>query len=130
MPVKVAEEAPPTVCCTLTLFAWSEPSAYSDEPTIVTRGLIEDGRRHLIMGGPIETGCPAHVVQGVLDPDVPWRHAVDLVGRLAGEDVVLTLIKDGDHRLSRPADIARILAAVEGLAEAAEAPLSPIAGLP
>lgn len=106
------------------------PSQYSPEPTIITRALIEDGRRHCLMGGPIETGCPVHVVQGVADPDVPWRHAVDLVTCLSGEDTVLTLIKDGDHRLSRPEDIRRILAAVDGLCGPAEAVPSPVAGLP
>jgi dipeptidyl aminopeptidase/acylaminoacyl peptidase len=53
-----------------------------------------------------------HILQGVQDPDVPWRHAVDLVSRLAREDVVLTLIKDGDHRLSRPEDLERLMNAV------------------
>lgn len=94
---------------------YEEPSAYADEPYLITRALIEDGRNHLILGGPIETGCPVHILQGVKDPDVPWRHAVDLVTCLSGDDVVLTLIKDGDHRLSRPEDIRRLLATVEGL---------------
>lgn len=92
------------------------PSAYSPEPTIITRVLIEDGRKHLIMDGPIETGCPVQILQGVQDPDVPWSHAVDLVTALARDDVVLTLIKDGDHRLSRPEDVRRLLEAVEGIA--------------
>ena len=92
--------------------AYEEPSQYSDEPYLITRGLIEDGRRNLIMGGRIETGCPVHILQGVLDPDVPWTHATELTSRLATDDVVLTLIKDGDHRLSRPEDIARLTAAV------------------
>ena len=75
--------------------------------------LIEDGRKHLLLGGLIETGCPVHILQGVQDPDVPWRHAVELVARFARDDVVLTLIKDGDHRLSRPEDIERLIAAVK-----------------
>ncbi len=58
--------------------------------------------------GMIEPGCPVHILQGVQDPDVPWRHAVELVSRFARDDVVLTLIKDGDHRLSRPEDIERL----------------------
>ena len=92
--------------------AWKRPSQYSEEPYLITKGLIEDGRRHLLLGGLIETGCPVRILQGVQDPDVPWDHAVELVSRLAQDDVVLTLVKDGDHRLSRPEDIERLLAAV------------------
>jgi len=92
--------------------AWERPSQYGDEPYPITRGLIEEGRQHLLLGGMIETGCPVRILQGVQDPDVPWQHAVDLTARLAQDDVVLTLVKDGDHRLSRPEDIERLLAAV------------------
>lgn len=92
--------------------AWMRPSEYSDAPYPITKRLIEDGRKHLMLGGLIEPGCPVHILQGVQDPDVPWRHAQELVSRFARDDVVLTLIKDGDHRLSRPEDIERMLAAV------------------
>jgi pimeloyl-ACP methyl ester carboxylesterase len=92
--------------------AWMRPSLYDEGPYPITRALIEDGRKHLLLGGLIETGCPVHILQGVQDPDVPWRHAQELVARFARDDVVLTLIKDGDHRLSRPEDIERLLAAV------------------
>jgi pimeloyl-ACP methyl ester carboxylesterase len=91
---------------------WRRPSDYSPEPYLVTRQLIEEGRDHLLLGGMIETGCPVRILQGVDDPDVPWRHAVELVSRLASDDVVLTLVKDGDHRLSRPEDIDRLIRAV------------------
>ncbi|MGO9700111.1 MAG: alpha/beta hydrolase [Xanthobacteraceae bacterium] len=91
---------------------WARPSEYSPEPYLVTRRLIEEGRNHLLLGGMIETGCPVRILQGVEDPDVPWRHAVELVSRLASDDVVLTLVKDGDHRLSRPEDIERLIRAV------------------
>jgi pimeloyl-ACP methyl ester carboxylesterase len=91
---------------------WERPSQYSAEPYLVTKRLIEEGRDHLLLGGMIETGCPARILQGVEDPDVPWRHAVELTSRLASDDVVLTLVKDGDHRLSRPEDIERMLRAV------------------
>jgi len=91
---------------------WSRPSAYGDEPYLITRTLIEEGRSHLLLGGMIEPGCPVRILQGVKDPDVPWQHAVALVSRLARDDVVLTLVKDGDHRLSRPEDIERLIAAV------------------
>jgi pimeloyl-ACP methyl ester carboxylesterase len=91
---------------------WARPSEYSGDPYLITRGLIDEGRRHLLLGGMIETGCPVRILQGVQDPDVPWQHAVELVARFAQDDVVLTMIKDGDHRLSRPEDIERLIAAV------------------
>jgi pimeloyl-ACP methyl ester carboxylesterase len=94
---------------------WARPSAYSEEPYLITRELIEEGRRHLLLDGMIETGCPVRILQGVQDADVPWRHAVELTSRFARDDVVLTLVKDGDHRLSRPADIDRLIAAVAEL---------------
>ncbi len=90
---------------------WLRPSDYGD-PYPITRKLIEDGRNHLLLGGSISTGCPVRILQGAQDPDVPWRHAFALTERLPSDDVVLTMIRDGDHRLSRPQDIARILAAV------------------
>ena len=92
---------------------WARPSQYSPEPYLVTRQLIEEGRNHLLLGAMIETGCPVRILQGVRDPDVPWQHAKALVARFACDDVVLTLIKDGDHRLSRPEDIERLIRAVE-----------------
>jgi pimeloyl-ACP methyl ester carboxylesterase len=93
--------------------SWLRPSQYSEEPYPITRKLVEEGRQHLLLGGLIETGCPVHILQGVQDPDVPWRHAEALVARFARDDVVLTLIKDGDHRLSRPEDIERLIAAAK-----------------
>jgi pimeloyl-ACP methyl ester carboxylesterase len=98
---------------------WTRPSQYSDEPYLVTRQLIEDGRKHLLLGSMIETGCPVRILQGVEDPDVPWQHAKALVARLACDDVVLTLIKDGDHRLSRPEDIERLISAVSEFCDGA-----------
>ena len=91
---------------------WQRPSQYAAEPYLVTRQLIEEGRNHLLLGRMIETGCPVRILQGIEDPDVPWKHAVELTSRLACDDVVLTLVKDGDHRLSRPEDIERLIAAV------------------
>jgi pimeloyl-ACP methyl ester carboxylesterase len=90
---------------------WNRPSQYG-EPYPITRALIEEGRNHLLLGGAIDVGCPVRILQGAQDPDVPWRHAFALMHRLPVDDVVLTMIQDGDHRLSRPQDIARILAAV------------------
>jgi pimeloyl-ACP methyl ester carboxylesterase len=92
---------------------WLRPSEYGDgSPYPITRNLIEEGRNHLLLGGAIDVGCPVRILQGAKDPDVPWQHAFALTHRLPADDVVLTLIQDGDHRLSRPQDISRILAAV------------------
>jgi pimeloyl-ACP methyl ester carboxylesterase len=90
---------------------WLRPSQYG-EPYPITRALIEDGRNHLLLGSTIDVGCPVRILQGARDMDVPWRHAFALTHRLPSEDVVLTMVQDGDHRLSRPQDIARIIAAV------------------
>lgn len=98
---------------------WLRPSEYSPEPTPITRALIEDGRRHLMFGSEIRMGCPVHILQGMQDPDVPWRQALKLVEHLSGDAVSLTLIKDGDHRLSTAQDIACLQAAVAGIATAA-----------
>jgi pimeloyl-ACP methyl ester carboxylesterase len=94
---------------------WMRPSAYGEAPYPVTRALIEDGRKNLVLGAPIELGCPVRILQGVQDPDVPYAHAMKLVSCLAQDDVVLTLVKDGDHRLSRPEDIERLLRTVDEL---------------
>ena len=90
---------------------WMRPSQYGD-PYPITRALIEEGRNHLLLGSAVEVGCPVRILQGAQDPDVPWQHAFALAHRLPTDDVVLTMIQDGDHRLSRPQDIARIIAAV------------------
>jgi pimeloyl-ACP methyl ester carboxylesterase len=97
---------------------WLRPSAYGEEPYPITRALIEDGRRHLLLDRPLAVGCPVRILQGVRDEDVPLGHALKLVSCLAQDDVVLTLVKDGDHRLSRPEDIERLLRTVDELATA------------
>jgi pimeloyl-ACP methyl ester carboxylesterase len=94
---------------------FEEPSEYSADPNVFTRALIEDGRQNRVLDGIIETGCPVHILQGMQDPDVPYSHALKLLNHLPADDVVMTLIRDGDHRLSRPQDIERMLAAVEGM---------------
>jgi pimeloyl-ACP methyl ester carboxylesterase len=99
---------------------WLRPSQYGDAYPI-TRALIEEGRDHLLLGSAIEVGCPVRILQGAQDPDVPWQHAFALAHRLPVDDVVLTMIQDGDHRLSRPQDIARIIAAVKEIASSGEA---------
>jgi pimeloyl-ACP methyl ester carboxylesterase len=92
---------------------WERPSEYSQSGYRIARGLIEDGRRHLLFGATIRSYCPTRILQGMRDPDVPYRHALDLVEHMAGDPVTLTLIKDGDHRLSRPQDLALILEAID-----------------
>ncbi|WAJ27221.1 alpha/beta hydrolase [Antarcticirhabdus aurantiaca] len=91
------------------------PSPYGPEPTIYTARLIEDGRDAAVMTQPIKVGAPVRVLQGMEDPDVPFAHALALVELMPFDDVVTTLIRDGDHRLSRPQDIDRMLRAAEEL---------------
>jgi dipeptidyl aminopeptidase/acylaminoacyl peptidase len=94
---------------------WFSPSAYSPKPYPITRRLIEEGRNHILFGGEIRTYCPVHILQGMQDDDVPWRHSMALVEHLASDPVTLTLVKDGDHRLSRDEDLTRLTAAIEGM---------------
>ena len=95
---------------------FEEPSAYSPVPNMYTRKLIEDGRANQVLSGIIETGCPVHILQGMQDKDVPHGHAMKLVEHLPADDVVLTLIRDGDHRLSRPQDLERMREAITAFA--------------
>ena len=103
----------------MTTGAYHEASDYADEPYLITRALIADGDNHLFGERLIEVGCPVTILQGVKDTDVPWQHAQNLVARLASDDVVLTLVKDGDHGLSRPEDIERLNAAIAALVKEA-----------
>ena len=90
------------------------PTAYG-EPTPITLALIEDGRRHLLLGAPIPLACPARLLHGQADPDVPWEMAVRLAARIEGPDVQVLLVKDGEHRMSRPSDLALLSAVLEPL---------------
>lgn len=99
---------------------WEQPSAYSAEPYVITRKLIEDGRRHLLFGKSLHLGVPVTILQGAEDPDVPARHAQRLVEALPRDDVVFSLVPDGDHRLSRPQDIDLLLRAVAEMADAGD----------
>lgn len=94
-----------------------QPSAYSDIPYRITKALIEDGETHKLFDGVIETGCPVIILQGGQDVDVPQAHAIKLVTHLLHDPVTLTLIPDGDHRLSRDQDLAQLKAAVLQLAQ-------------
>ena len=95
---------------------WEQPSDYAAEPYVITQKLIEDGRKHLILDRALETGCPVTILQGRLDPDVPWQHAMRLAEALPQDDVTVTLVPDGDHRLSRPQDIDLLLRSVGAMA--------------
>lgn len=86
-----------------------EPSQYSDEPDIYTAELFDDGKRNLVLDKSLDVPCPVHILQGMADPDVPWQHAMTLAECLPSGQVSMTLVKDGDHRLSRPQDIALML---------------------
>lgn len=88
-----------------------------DDPYPISRFLIEEGRNHLLGGGKLDTGCPVRILQGMQDTDVPWRHALALIDLLANDDVEIDLIKDGDHRLSRPQDLKRLERTLQGLVE-------------
>ena len=93
---------------------WMRPSPYGPGDPI-SRALIEDGRAWSVLPGPVACDAPLRVLQGEADPDVPWRHALGLAQAWRGRDVVFTLVSDGDHRLSRPQDLARLIQAVEEL---------------
>lgn len=100
---------------------WMRPSPYDPAGYPITRRLIEEGRSWLIMGKPIPIDLPVRILQGGLDEDVPWTHSLDLVSKLTSGDVVWSLIKDGDHRLSRPLDIVRMIGVVLQLADQVDA---------
>lgn len=91
---------------------WMEPSAY-DGPFAITRRFLDEGRDWALLDGEVAIDCPVRILQGSEDPDVPWTHALELAERLRSRDVVFTLVKHGDHRLSTPGDLARLVRAVE-----------------
>ncbi len=91
------------------------PSDYGDEPYTITKALIEDGRDHLLLGGPIPLNGPVRLIHGLKDADVPWRTALRLQDALTSTDVEVTLVKDGDHRLSEPHDLARLTDSLDRL---------------
>jgi len=95
------------------------PSRYGDGPYPITRALIEDGRQHLIGSRPFDPGRPIHILHGLQDPDVPWEHTLDLVAHLSGNLVRVAAVPDGEHRLSRPEDLALLLDIVGGLTASA-----------
>jgi pimeloyl-ACP methyl ester carboxylesterase len=95
---------------------WTRPSDYDPAGYPITRDLIVEGREWNVLDGEIGIDVPVRILQGGLDADVPWTHSLDLADKLRSKDVVWSLVKDGDHRLSRPQDIARMVGAVLELA--------------
>ena len=96
-----------------------QPSDYGD-PVPLTKALFEDGKQWQIMDAPIMFSGPVRILQGMQDPDVPWAHAQRLADTLTTDDLTLTLVKDGDHSLSREQDLARLLAVCGEIIGAAE----------
>lgn len=99
--------------------AYVQPSAYGD-PYVITTKLLTDGQYHLLFGKPLHLPFPVRILQGSLDPDVPPAHAVKTFEMLEGPDIVLSLIKGGDHRLSTPGQIQIIRETVLRLCERAD----------
>ncbi len=92
---------------------WLRHSEYSPEPYPITRHLIEEGRKHLLLGNPMHIGAPIHILQGTQDPDVPVQHTLDFIKECALDDTSITLVTNGDHRLSRPQDLELLARTVE-----------------
>ena len=90
------------------------PSEYGD-PMPITLKLVEDGNRHLLLDKPVPFKGPVRLLHGQRDPDVPWQIALKVAAAMESGDVRTILVKDGDHRLSRPQDIQLIVETVEGL---------------
>ena len=109
---------PPDVRATLERDGvYQEPSEYSEEPYTITMGLIEDGRQHLLLRNPIPLACPIRLIHGQQDEAVPWRTALTIMDQVTSDDVEVTLVKAGDHRLSEPGDLARLSRVLDGLIE-------------
>ncbi|MBY0429984.1 MAG: alpha/beta hydrolase, partial [Rhodospirillales bacterium] len=88
-----------------------------DNPEPITRRLIEDGRRHLLLGGPIALDCPVRLIHGQRDADVPWQTSLRLAECLRSEDIAVTLVKKAGHRLSEPEDMALMERVLDALLE-------------
>jgi pimeloyl-ACP methyl ester carboxylesterase len=91
------------------------PSQYDPRGYAITHRLIEEGRRHLLLGGTVPITCPVRLLHGMADPDVPWKMSLRLAERIESEDVAVTLVKSGDHRLSSGSDLALLCRTIEAL---------------
>ena len=90
-------------------------SRYGDGPYPLTRRMVEDGRRYRVLGRAWNPGCPVHLLHGMKDPDVPWSESLTVAEALRGGVVRVTLIPDGNHRLSRERDLNRLEDAIDGV---------------
>jgi pimeloyl-ACP methyl ester carboxylesterase len=95
---------------------WLRPSQYG-EPYPIARRLLEEGREHLLLEKPIPLAIPVRLLHGQRDPDVPWQLSLTIAERIAGDDVQVHLVKDGDHRLSTPRDLALLRRTLAALPE-------------
>jgi pimeloyl-ACP methyl ester carboxylesterase len=93
---------------------WLRPSQYG-APYPIARALLDEGRHHLMLHQPIPLTIPVRLLHGQQDPDVPWQHSLTIAERIAGPDVQVRLVKDGDHRLSTPGNLALLRQEVAGL---------------
>ena len=94
---------------------FEEGSDYLTEPNRFSQAFLDDGRANRVMDGIIETHCPVHILQGMQDSDVPYHHALKLAAHFPKDCLTMSLIPDGDHRLSRPQDLAMLEAAIEAV---------------
>jgi alpha-beta hydrolase superfamily lysophospholipase len=94
---------------------WYRPSEYDSEPYPITKILIEEGRNNLLMPGPIPFHGPVRLIHGMLDEAVPWEHSLKIADAVASDDVELSFVKNGEHRLSRDSDLDRLIFTVENL---------------
>lgn len=84
---------------------FEEKSEYLSEPNIWSQKFLDDGRNNKVLSGIIHTHCPVHILQGLRDEDVPHTHALKLAAHIPADNLTMTLVPDGDHRLSRPQDL-------------------------
>ena len=99
---------------------YRQPSEYDDEPYVITYDLIKDGRSNLVLRSPIPIKCPIRILHGMQDQDVPWMCSQSLVDQIDSEDIAVTFVKNGDHRLSDPENMARVIALVDDACNAAD----------
>lgn len=118
--VRMYEEFSPEQKAALQRDGWiGRPSDYSDEPYVITRQLIEEGRDHLLLDRPIDLRLPVRLLHGLRDDDVPWDLSLRIAERLTSDDVRITYVKGGDHRLSAEPDLDLLCATVAEISAAA-----------
>jgi alpha-beta hydrolase superfamily lysophospholipase len=114
LPARLGPEALAQIAAT---GVFEAPSEYADEPYVITGALLEESQKHLVLKAPLALDLPVRLIHGTADPDVPWTQSQKLMDVLTSSDVELILVKDGDHRLSEPRDLARMVTIVERLCD-------------